>query len=206
MFENSYKMKNVLILLIVFLFVNESEAQIPGFSLGPKVGYNSNRFTTDFDSITSDPNGAFNVGAFVRIGKKIYFQPEVNYVIKGGELKIGGLGSQQIRLESISIPMLLGVRPINAGVFNLRFMAGPTFSFVSSKSLKPKEVLANWPIQTVDDLKESFWSFQMGGGIDLFLLTIDLRYELGVDNIYSGEDDFKLRNNLFNISIGIKLL
>jgi hypothetical protein len=102
--------------------------------------------------------------------------------------------------------MLIGVRPINAGVFNLRFMAGPAFSFVSSKSLKPSEVIANWPIRTVDDLKESFWSFQMGGGIDLFFLTIDLRYELGVDNIYSGDDDFKLRNNLFNVCVGIKLL
>lgn len=199
-------MKRFLLLILLIPVLNEIQAQIPGFSIGPKVGYNSNRFTTDFDSITSDPDGAFNVGAFMRIGKKVYFQPEVNYMIKGGELQIGGIGNQQIRLESIVIPMLVGVRPINAGAFNIRFMAGPTFSFVSGKSLKPKEIIGSWPIQTVDDLKESFWSFQVGGGVDVFFLTIDLRYELGVDNIYIGEDDFNLKNNLFNVSVGFKLL
>ncbi len=199
-------MKRFFFLLLIFLVMNELQAQIPGFSIGPKIGYNSNRFTTDFDSITSDPDGAFNIGAYMRIGKKVYFQPEVNYMIKGGELQIGKLGNQQIRLESIAIPMLIGVRPINVGAFNLRFMAGPTFSFVSGKSLKPKEIVDGWPIQSVEDLKESFWSFQLGGGIDVFFLTIDLRYEMGVDNIYTGEDDFSLKNNLFNVSVGFKLL
>lgn len=81
-------MKRFLLLILLIPVLNEIQAQIPGFSIGPKVGYNSNRFTTDFDSITSDPDGAFNVGAFMRIGKKVYFQPEVNYMIKGGELQI----------------------------------------------------------------------------------------------------------------------
>jgi hypothetical protein len=190
--------------LVVLAFL--LQAQIPGFSIGPKIGYNSNRLTTDLDSITADPNGSFNIGAFVRIGKKVYIQPEVNYVIKGGELVIGGLGRQKINLSSISIPVLVGVRPVNTGMFNLRFMAGPTFTYVSNKTLKPLEVIQSWPIKSTDDLKDAFWSFQMGGGFDLFFLTIDLRYELGVDNIYAGDSDFSLRNNLFNVSLGFKLL
>jgi hypothetical protein len=40
----------------------------------------------------------------------------------------------------------------------------------------------------------------------LFFLTLDLRYELGIDNIYSGDSNFSLKNNLFNVSLGVKLL
>lgn len=199
-------MKKVFLTLFLVALVSLVQAQIPGFSIGPKVGYNTNRLTTDLDSITADPNGSFQVGAFMRIGKKIYLQPEVNYVIKGGELVIGGLGKQRINLSSISIPVLVGVRPVNTGMFNLRLMAGPTFTYVSNKTLKPQEIIQSWPIKSTDDLKDAFWSFQMGGGVDLFFLTIDLRYELGVDNIYSGDSDFSLRNNLFNVSVGFKLL
>jgi len=199
-------MRKFIITLSLLAIAYFAQAQIPGFSIGPKIGYNTNHLTTDLDSITAGSGGSFQVGAFMRIGKKIYIQPEVNYVVKGGELVIGGLGKQKINLSSITIPVLVGFRPVNAGMFNVRFMAGPTFTYVSNKTLKPLEIIQAWPIHSTDDLKDSFWSFQMGGGVDLFFLTIDLRYELGVDNIYTGESDFKLRNNLFNVSVGFKLL
>jgi hypothetical protein len=199
-------MKRILITCLLIVVLYRVSAQIPGFNVGPKIGYNTNRLTTDFDSISSDPDGAFQFGAFIRVGKKIYFQPEVNYVVKGGEISIEGIGSQEIELQSITIPLLIGFRPIQTGAFNVRFMAGPTMSFISGKTLKPSEILGTWPIKTTDDIKNTLWSFQMGGGVDIFFMTLDLRYELGVDNIYSGESDFSLKNNLFNICLGIKLL
>jgi len=199
-------MKKLVVLCSLLLAFGTVPAQIPGFSIGPKIGYNSNRLTSDIDSITSDPEGSFQVGAFIRIGKKVYFQPEVSYVIKGGSVNIRNFGVQEITLKTITVPMLVGVRPINAGIFNLRFMAGPTMSFVSGKSIKPGEVIESWPIKSAGDIKDAIWSFQMGAGVDLFLMTIDVRYEIGVDNIYTGESDFGLRNNLLNISLGIKLL
>jgi len=193
--------------IIPFLFlVSLAHAQIPGFSLGPKIGYNSNRFTTDFDSIRSDAQGAFQFGAFMRIGKKVYFQPEVNYVIKGGELKIENMGRQVIKLKSVTIPLLFGIKPIDAGFCNIRLMAGPTMTFISGKTLSPSTVISSWPLQSPDDIKESNWSLQMGAGVDIFFLTLDLRYELGVDNLYNGKSDFDLRNNIFNVSLGLKLL
>jgi hypothetical protein len=199
-------MKRILIIFLLLVMYSITGAQVPGFSIGPKIGFNSNRFTTEFDSIRSDPNGAFQFGAFIRLGKKIYFQPEVNYVVKGGKINIDGLGNQEVKLKSITIPLLVGIRPINAGVFNIRFMAGPTMSFISEKTLKPSVIISSWPIKSVDDIKGTIWSFQMGGGLDLFFLTLDLRYELGIDNIYSGDSNFSLKNNLFNVSLGVKLL
>ncbi len=200
-------MKKLGIVILFLLVLGSAKAQIPGFSIGPKIGINTNRLTTNLDSVQIDPKGQFQIGAFMRIGKKIYFQPEISYVVKGGQLKVTDLGSEQITLKSITVPLLIGVRPINAGIFNVRFMAGPTMSFVTEKTLKSSDLAATaWPIKSKDDLSNTLWSLQAGGGVDVLFLTLDIRYEVGLNNLYSGTSDVKLHNNMFNVSLGVKLL
>jgi len=63
-----------------------------------------------------------------------------------------------------------------------------------------------WPLQSKDDLKNSVWSAQMGAGMDVLFMTLDVRYELGIDNLYNGSNDLSLKNNMFNVSLGIKFL
>jgi hypothetical protein len=46
----------------------------------------------------------------------------------------------------------------------------------------------------------------MGAGIDVLFMTLDVRYEIGLDNIYAGSDDATMKNNIFNVSLGIKIL
>jgi hypothetical protein len=194
------------VILIAMFIAAFAHAQIPAFNIGPKVGFNTRKLSSDFDSIKADPSGSFQIGAFMRIGKKVYVQPEVYYIVRGGSLSIGGLGSQEIKMKSVTVPLLIGVRPINTGIFNLRFMAGPAITFVNDVTLTTSNINAAWPIRTEEDIKKTNWSFQLGGGIDILKFTLDLRYEIGVDNIYSGEESLKLRNNLFNVSLGLKLL
>jgi len=203
-------MKRYLIAIIILgVAFSSVTAQIPGFSIGPKAGYNSNRLTTNLDSITSDPNGAFQFGGFFRIGNKTYIQPEVNYIVKGGILDDvfkGESRRQEIELKSITIPVLVGVTPIQDKSFNFRLMAGPTFSYVSEKYVKPLDLLSSWPIRSTDDIRKMLLSLQVGCGVDLWFLTFDVRYEMGFSNLYSGEENLNIRNNLVNVSLGIKLL
>jgi len=199
-------MKRILAVFIFLLLSFCIQAQIPGFNIGPKIGYNTRKFTTDLATIQSDPEGAFQFGAFMRIGKKIYVQPEASYIVKGGKISMDGGAPIKIKLNSITVPVLVGFRLINAGVFNARVMAGPAFSFITDKTVPMNEIPTSFPIKTEKDLKDSMWSFQMGGGVDVLNFTLDVRYEIGVDNIYTGADDFSIRNNLLNISLGLKLL
>jgi hypothetical protein len=85
-------------------------------------------------------------------------------------------------------------------------MAGPAFTYVLDKKIDPSIVDELWPIQSVDDFKNSSWSVQMGAGLDVLFLTLDIRYEMGVVNMYGGKSEFDIKNNLFNVSLGIKLL
>ena len=199
----------LLVVIIIAVSGITGMAQIPGFSIGPKVGYNSNRLTTNIDSITSDPDGAFQFGGFMRIGRKTYLQPEVIYVVKGGVLNDvfhGENRSQQIELKSITIPVLVGVTPMAEKSFNFRLMAGPAFSYVSQKYVKPLDLLSSWPIRSTEDIRQMLLSLQVGAGIDLWFLTFDVRYEMGFSNIYSGNESLNVRNNLINFGLGIKFL
>jgi hypothetical protein len=198
--------------LIFVLFVLSSflvKAQGIGFCIGPKIGYNSNTLIDNLDSIQTSMQNSFQFGAFLRIGSKFYFQPEANYQVVSGTLnKSAGVSvqSQDYTLKSIKMPAILGYKLINKGIFNFRILAGPVFTFAIDKQVDPSDMGSLWPLQSADDLKNSAWSVQTGAGLDVLFMTLDVRYEIGVDNLYSGSDDLTLKNNMFNVSLGIKFL
>ena len=201
-------MKKILLVIFVILLAQVGKAQ-GFFCLGPKVGFNSNTLTDNLDSIHTSINNSFQIGAFMRIGSKLYLQPEANYqVVKGTMNKNSGLSvfSQKYTLKTIKIPVLIGYKLVNEGIFNLRVMAGPAFTYVVDKKLDPSIMNDLWPIKSEDDLKNSTWSVQMGAGLDVLFMTLDVRYEFGVENMYGGDSGFKMKNNIFNVSLGAKLL
>lgn len=197
-------------LLVIFLIASGLALKAQGvFSIGPKIGYNSNTLTDNVDSVQSGIKNSFQIGAFVRIGSKVYFQPEANYQVSTSNLNKGSgssFQSQEITVKSLKIPALIGIKLINKGPFNLRILAGPAYTFVIDKKLDPQNMDGLWPIQSVDDIKNSNWSVQMGGGLDVLFMTLDVRYEFGIDNIYTGSNNFEMKNNVFNVSLGIKFL
>jgi hypothetical protein len=201
-------MKKLILILALLLSIEGMRAQ-GLFCLGPKIGYNSNTLTDNQDSINGSIKNSFQIGAFIRIGSKVYFQPEANYQVVSGVLnKSRGatVQSQDYTLKTIKVPALIGVRLMHKGPVNFRVMAGPAFTYVLDKKIDPSIVDELWPIQSVDDFKNSSWSVQMGAGLDVLFLTLDIRYEMGVVNMYGGKSEFDIKNNLFNVSLGIKLL
>lgn len=201
-------MKKILLAILILVFGSGAMAQ-GVFCLGPKIGYNSNTLTNNLDSVQSSIKNSFQIGAFIRIGRKVYFQPEANYQVVTSTLNKStgsSILSQDITIESLKIPALLGIKLINKSGFNLRIMAGPVYTFLLNKKLDPQHMNELWPIQSADDLKNSVWSVQMGAGLDVLFITLDVRYEMGIDNMYNGSSDLQLKNNMFNFSLGIKLL
>jgi len=198
-------------LLVLFLIASGSVvlAQGSGFCIGPKIGYNSNTLSDNIDSIQSGINNSFQIGAFVRFGDKFYFQPEANYQVVNGNLNKDAASpplSQDLMIKSLKLPALLGYKLLNRKTVNLHIMAGPAFTFLFDKKLDPSKMNELWPIQSIDDLKNSIWSVQMGAGLDVLFMTLDVRYEFGINNMYNGSSDFELKQNTFNVSLGIKLL
>lgn len=200
-------MKRIIILLLAIGLNGSIFAQLPAFSIGPKIGYNTTKLSTDASTISSDLKNKFQFGAFVRIGSKIYIQPEVNYVTKGGVLKNDDATiNQEITLKTLTIPLLVGIRFIDLKVASIHLVGGPVASFALNKELSVTNPGGSWPVNTTDDIKNASWAIQAGAGVDVLMFTLDVRYEIGMSQMYNGTSNFSLKNNLLNVSLGLKLL
>jgi hypothetical protein len=194
--------KKALILLIILFAAIDNFGQ---FSFGPKIGYSTSKLSTDFDTIKESAKNNFQIGAFVRFGKKLYLQPEIAYATSGGTLQPEGTGiKEEIKLKNLYVPVLIGYKLINAKVVNLRILAGPVANFILNKEVDFDESYPN-PVRE-GDLKNVAWGMDVGAGVDVFFLTLDLRYEFGLNNIYTGADSQTIKSNVFIVSLGFKLL
>ncbi|MBN3036172.1 MAG: PorT family protein [Bacteroidales bacterium] len=215
-------MKKNLLFVIALLIAGASHAQLP-LNLGIKFGYNPSRITTNMSDIKDDIHNGFHAGAFMRINiKKLYIQPELCYTLKGGELTYdsevlnpndpGKSIKQTIKLQTVDIPVLLGVKIIDPPVMNLRLFAGPVGSLILNKDLKLSISGVDQDAEGIDEtLKDMIWGVQMGAGVDVLMFTLDFRYELGLNNLYDKPEDAshdlsEYKSNVFLISLGWKIL
>lgn len=202
-------MKNYILFIALLLGIitatTSIKAQVPGFTLGPKAGLTVSMFQTDLDIIKEEAKGSFHWGAFARFGSRAYIQPEILFMDRSGILVRHdelSTSEQTLRLRTIDVPVLLGVRIIDLKLVSIRLFAGP----VASMAINREVELSNWEDGLTDkDLRRANWGVQFGGGVDLLMFTFDLRYETGMGN-YSKPDDFELKNNLITLSVGWKIM
>jgi hypothetical protein len=201
-------MKKILILLFI-VFVS-SELSFGQFALGVKLGYNASKLTTDVDSIKSDFNSGFHAGVFTRIGKRIYFAPELLYTLSGGVFTEEGSVStdnwkQKVTVGTMDIPLLLGIKVIHSDLITWRIELGPEASFVINKKITEKGSL-DGPITTAD-ISTANWYILAGTGIDVLFLSLDIRYQYGLNAMIKDVQNtsFNSQGSLILVSLGFKI-
>lgn len=156
-------MKNVF--LAGFLFLGMlSYAQSGGSGFGIKAGLNySNTGKLEIEDLANiDPDGnvGYHVGVWGRLGKTAYLRPELIYTQTSSDYD-----GQNFKMQKIDLPVLFGHRFLN--IFH--GFVGPAFQFVLDTDLKD--------IELSDVENNTTVGFQIGGGVNLGKLGIDLRYE-----------------------------
>ena len=199
----------IFLALVSLLSVGTLSAQ---FSLGIKASYETD---LGFDekwalsdgqmNFIADPSQGFNVGIMMRIGKRLYVQPEVlynwqfyNYVYN---LVDADPNIYKARMSSIDIPVLVGFRFFNSSTFDFRLMVGPKFRINLGDKIKVTDG-ANF----ISQVRGTQVGLDVGVGIDIVAFTLDFRYNLmqGV-NKFNTTDNVELHSpisNCFEISIG----
>jgi hypothetical protein len=86
-------------------------------------------------------------------------------------------------------------------------MAGPMVSFVVNKSIANTEGNGGitGPI-TNANINNANWYLQAGGGVDVWMLTLDVRYQVGLNKIIKevGTYNYNSSSNGWVVSLGIK--
>jgi hypothetical protein len=194
--------KYLIVTAILIAFGLESKAQ---FNLGLKGGLNYSTVKADINTISEKGILGYQFGAWARIGKGFYLQPEVYLGSKGGKFDFdqtstSAAASGDVRFTSLDVPLLLG-KSFGVSKLNFRLMAGPIYSYIldQNKSLSDN---INAGYHDFGNYKNSTIGLQGGAGVDVGNLAFDLRYEGGLSKINS---DFGQRQNLFHLSVGYKL-
>ncbi len=204
-------MRKTILTITLMTLVLSSFAQLP-FTIGIKAGINSNKITTDDYSVTgytfndfkSDAKSGYNVGAFARLGTKIYLQPELLYCVRNGE-STSGIASQTIKLKTIQVPVLVGFKLIDLKLASIRAFTGPAMSYV----LKSSNVEMNLPNFDPENFKNNIWDWQLGAGVDVGPIVFDVRYAWGLSNTSDGNISnvgFVNKGNTLTFSLGFKFL
>ena len=199
-------MKRVVLIIAAFFAISTIQAQ---FHFGPQIGYTASKLSTNTSEITSDFKSNFLFGAFVRIGEKIYVQPEINWLTQGGIWKESGVDKDiEMTYKTVQIPVSVGWRMIDLKLVNIRIFGGAAANIATNKEMKIGDI--DEPLEDAD-WNSVAWQYQVGAGVDVLMFALDVKYMGGINNLYKGNDlswdgkTLNTKSNLFTVTLGWKI-
>ncbi|MFD1255374.1 porin family protein [Mucilaginibacter terrae] len=195
--------KAIYILAISLCTAASASAQfIPRVEFGAKAGVNLSSFSTE-NTLSSENKAGYLAGFWARVGTAgIHFQPELYFTAKNVEFRDAATSTQNTaKFKSIDLPLLVGTK---FGMFGsgVRLNTGPLVSFAVSNDQSVGTAFANASRLRV---KDQNYAWQFGVGLDVQKVSLDLRYELGLNKLENGPGDSKIRANLFNLTMAYRL-
>jgi hypothetical protein len=189
-----------LFVLITRLVHAQDSAESSFFTLVPQAGFNTSRLTTD-----SKDGGrlGYQFGLSAQVGQRFYVQPGVfwlrqfpNYLDENSNQT---LTEDDIDIHGVQVQALAGYRLVDSRVIKLRANAGPALSWVS----RVKD--NNFSLQK-GDFNSPIWGGKVGGGIDVFFLSLDVNYEFGLSNVFQSQTEHSAaKNNVLSVNLGARL-
>jgi len=219
-------MKKSIAVFILIVSVVTLSAQV---NFGIKAGYNSTLNWDNAKTVTSGDysfktakaefSNSFHGGVFIRFNfDKLYLEPELLYAMQNKHYQITLKDASQdvdldkyVDIRSVEMPVLLGYKLFGIGnTFNVHAFAGPKLRFNAGSTLEYKNIEGgNFDVdQLKKDVKDAQVGLEVGAGIDLFMLVLDVRYTL-INNLYKTTfENVSLESspeNTFVISLGWKI-
>ncbi len=159
-------MKKTLLMVAMATFSAFSYGQIDS-KFGIKAGLNYNANGDYFESAGEaardpDRNVGYHIGFFGQLGSRVYFRPELVYTSISSDYD-----NDDFKMQKLDLPVLIGTRVIGP----LHVFAGPAFQYILD---------TEYDGITISDVRNDFTvGVNIGAGINLGMLGIDLRYERG---------------------------
>lgn len=169
-----------------------------GFRLGVKAGANLNKI--EGQSFDQGFNFSYHAGAFAEIdfAKRWGIQPEVIWSQTSTKpaTNLDAIYSTlptNVKLDYLMVPILLRYSPIGL----LSFVAGPQFGVLINKN---ENLLSNGQ----QAFKSGDLSMVLGAQVNLKVLRIYGRYNVGLQNINDFSDQQKWTNQQIQLGLGLK--
>lgn len=187
-------------LLCIALVVAGAISAKAQFFLGAKAGVNFSKINAD--NVDESSITGYQIGAFARFGGDWYLQPELYLASSGGKFKTSDNNNTvnvdgKVKFTTLNVPLLIG-KTFGSEDLNVRLNAGPVYTYI----LDDNRNLGGNISEAFNNYKSSALGYQVGGGIDVGKISIDLRYEGGLTKV---NDYFDQRQNLWSLAVGFKI-
>ena len=196
------------LLLILFLTFSLSQITSAQMAFGVKAGinYNSNSIEEVSEDVFegAESKTGYHAGVWVRFKIPVvglYFRPELVYTNLENEVKYISSGKTiSYTFQKIDIPLLIGKKIFGFG----NVYAGPSFQYILNSDFS----------FDIADVKSNGFTLglQLGGGIELGKLGIDVRWERAFSGVEStfipatgGNVNFDTRVNQIILGLSYKL-
>lgn len=205
------------IVIIILLLVSSYLIAQEEIRYGLKGGLNISTINSSVDNVTDfEPIKEFSFGAFMvyKMSQKFYLQPEILYTIKGATSEISIMGydasgnqlgyvnlESELNLSYIQIPVIAKYKDYN----QIGLYIGPALGILltsgnNQKISSPDNNKYSVQTETLnkkDDTKSTEFSLILGGDFYWNHFIFDLRYDLGLTDIFKGDGQFKHRTYTF---------
>lgn len=182
------------------------------FRVGIKGGVNLSAVKVASVSTNLENKSGYQLGAFARIGRTIFLQPEVYFSAK--EVNVDVLNSLttnqgvvSFSQKTLDVPLLAGIK-----LGPLRVLAGPVASYALSASTSPDAAVKSYFSGTSQDvINRSSFSYQAGVGVDILNLSLDLRYEGAMSELKNtiavpSGFNYSQKPSYFQATLGFRIL
>jgi Outer membrane protein beta-barrel domain len=165
-------MKKLLVLFTAALFVGAAaNAQV---TLKPHVGFNMTDVTIDQSSVSASGKAGALVGLGVQFGKKLYFEPGLQYVAKSTSYSstIDPDFDQQLDLKGLRVPVAVGINLLGSqkSTLTLHGFGGLSAFFIMDD---------NYGV----DINKTNWGVFAGAGLDIWKIFVDVSYEWSLSEL-----------------------
>ena len=195
-------MKKIILLVVLAFVVNQYTNAQNVFGIKVGINYNSDSFQDVKDNIIEE-NGegrtGYHAGIWFRTELPIvglYLRPEIIYTNLGAEINyanIRGTGAtvSDYDFQKIDIPLLVGKRILKFG----NIFAGPSFQYILDSGFGMENL-------EKDDIENITVGIQLGAGVEIGSIGIDVRWERGFNDI---ETKFFDKNSNTNIEFDTRV-
>lgn len=168
----------------------------------------------DLQNVLDKSETGYAGGVFLRFNKgKGFLHSEAMFSFNStGFSALDGTTQQVVNYASESttfnVPVFLGSNIINSKLFKVRAFTGPQFSWIMNASATGTRDGVE-----INDFDSDFefdnftWGWAIGAGVELFMFSLDVRYNFdvkGIEGANSLKESFNQKTNMVEFTLGFQ--
>jgi opacity protein-like surface antigen len=194
-------LKHLILIVLLSISISAASAQdVSPVTFGPRFAVNFlDPSYTSSTGLKIEGKTGYSAGIFVRADIGLFtIQPELAYVVHKGKGTDGSGSAIEFETQSFDVPLLFGVKFVDAEAVKLRVLAGPVFSFNTSRSATGSEIFNRAP--------DYVTAWQAGLALDVWKFIFDVRYEGSFKNQLTDQVGNNAKLNAIQIGASFKIL